>query len=30
MTSEIVYAIIDKESGLYVTRGLFPNLEILG
>lgn len=30
MTSEVVYAIIDKESGLYVTRGLFPNLEILG
>ena len=30
MTSTVVYAIYDKESGLYVTRGLTPKLDELG
>ncbi len=30
MTSEVVYAIYDKDSGLFVTRGLHSGLDRLG
>lgn len=30
MTSEVVYAILDKDSGLFVTRGIHSGLDKLG
>lgn len=30
MTSEVVYAIVDKDSGLFVTRGIHSRLDKLG